>query len=1002
MALPNEVSSLLIGAAANQGPYQIEDSLRFRGAQYLTWTPAANGNRKTWTLSMWHKQAGLGDDRTFFSAGTGVSQYDHIRFSTSDTTNNNQFQYFVGNGGNQFIERRLRDPSAWMHFVVVVDSTNATPADRNRYYINGERQTQFTSYTDFSSNFETFINSADAHQIGRRASGGTQYSEGYFAEAHFVDGQALEPTTFGEYNDDGVWVPKEVSGVTYGSNGFYLDFSDPSNIGADRSGNGNNFTPNGFELSSTSSTNYDWLTDSPTNNQNTLNPLVPRQDLGYSDIVTLSDANLTWAAGSQVGNPNAGKNGTLVATSGKRYYEFTRGSNYSVAPGWMETTNSNTAPNTITALPSYGHIYAFGIFGNGGSNLFTAGSAANDVWGMGIDIDNGTISVWRNGTLLLNQRSITGLEPGLQITPRIGKEGSGESGNGSFNYGQKGWVHNPPAGYVGWTTAELEAVDIKDPSEYFQTILGPGPGTGSTTPITLTYKTANTADSPTATFRDEVYGKPATDIGGADGSHPAFTWATNLSLNGHDDWYVPAKNEMEIIYRNLKPTTGTNDTSYGANANAVPSATSNYTTSSPAQTSVSAFQSGGSDAFSTWYWTSTENSANSGQGAWTKDFRDGREYGGQANGSKTDPNYVRAIRRVAYTGSEPAIGASYEGGFFGGLIDAKSSPNGTATHALVVAPKTGGEYGVATAILDIAQRTFPYGLWWIKDRENTNNHQLVDSVRGGTSAVTSPAAGVEATYSAPSGNSVAWCWSAPDAFTSNAGTLATSGRRNVDTGFSIVSYAGNGNASTLGHGLSQAPEVIMVKNRSISIDWIVYVEDILSGANDQYMVLNQSYPISNNFRYFNSTAATNTVFSIGGGAGAQATNASGNNYIAYCWHSVPGYSSIGTYVGNGNADGPFIYTGFRVGWLMIKNTSTGSWKIKDVARDPYNPCLQLLNANGSGTESTDSDSSWDILSNGFKIRNGNSETNSSGQTYIYMAFAEHPFGAANVSPSPAR
>ena len=1002
MALPNEVSSLLIGAAANQGPYQIEDSLRFRGAQYLTWTPAANGNRKTWTLSMWHKQAGLGDDRTFFSAGTGVSQYDHIRFSTSDTTNNNQFQYFVGNGGNQFIERRLRDPSAWMHFVVVVDSTNATPADRNRYYINGERQTQFTSYTDFSSNFETFINSADAHQIGRRASGGTQYSEGYFAEAHFVDGQALEPTTFGEYNDDGVWVPKEVSGVTYGSNGFYLDFSDPSNIGADRSGNGNNFTATGFELSTPSSTNYDWLTDSPTNNQNTLNPLVPRQDLGYSDIVTLSDANLTWAAGSQVGNPNAGKNGTLVATSGKRYYEFTRGSNYSVTPGWMETTNSNTAPNTITALPSYGHIYAFGIFGNGGSNLFTAGSAANDVWGMGIDIDNGTISVWRNGTLLLNQRSITGLQSGLQITPRIGKEGSGESGNGSFNYGQKGWVHNPPAGYVGWTTAELEAVDIKDPSEYFQTILGPGPGTGSTTPITLTYKTANTADSPTATFRDEVYGKPATDIGGADGSHPAFTWATNLSLNGHDDWYVPAKNEMEIIYRNLKPTTGTNDTSYGANANAVPSATSNYTTSSPAQTSVSAFQSGGSDAFSTWYWTSTENSANSGQGAWTKDFRDGREYGGQANGSKTDPNYVRAIRRVAYTGSEPAIGASYEGGFFGGLIDAKSSPNGTATHALVVAPKTGGEYGVATAILDIAQRTFPYGLWWIKDRENTNNHQLVDSVRGGNLAVQSNTTAAETSYSAPSGSSVAWCWNAGIGTATNSnGTITSTVSANTTAGFSIVTYTGNGTSgATFGHGIGVAPGLIILKNRDNGIqEWNIYHSTL---GNTKALNFDTDTPNSGT-SLWNNTSPSSTVVTVGNDT---STNANGADFIAYCWAEVPGYSSFGQYEALGSTDNIFIYLGFRPKFLMVKRIDAAGehWQIFDEERYPYNDtsgAFRTLSPSSSNGESGNNCAPvyFDFLSNGVKLR---AAIGQYGGTCIYAAFAEYPFGGSNVYPAPAR
>jgi hypothetical protein len=199
----------------------------------------------------------------------------------------------------------------------------------------------------------------------------------------------------------------------------------------------------------------------------------------------------------------------------------------------------------------------------------------------------------------------------------------------------------------------------------------------------------------------------------------------------------------------------------------------------------------------------------------------------------------------------------------------------------------------------------------------------------------------------------------------------------------------------------------MVKNRDRSIDWIVYVEDILTGSNDQYMVLNQTYQISTNYRYFNSTAATSTVFSIGGGSGAEATNANGEDFIAYCFAEVEGYSKFGSYIGNGSSDGPFVYCGFRPAWVMMKSaTNAGKWIIQDTTRNPYNRQENIVCAEDTRSESAFASigaTGWiDGLSNGFKVRDSWSDYNTNGNQFIFAAFAENPFGGEGVSPATAR
>jgi hypothetical protein len=264
----------------------------------------------------------------------------------------------------------------------------------------------------------------------------------------------------------------------------------------------------------------------------------------------------------------------------------------------------------------------------------------------------------------------------------------------------------------------------------------------------------------------------------------------------------------------------------------------------------------------------------------------------------------------------------------------------------------------------------------------------VDSVRGGNLALTCPSLNSEIPYVAPSGNSVAWCWNLlPD-------------RSN---GFNILTWTGNDvNGRAIAHGLGKAPEFIIVKSYWNSEDFCVWHSGM--GSAIDVMFLNNSNSKLTSSSYFGGGAEERapdaTNFYIGSNNGV---NGAPRTYVSYVWTSVPGYSAFGSYQGDGAVDGPFIYTGFRPAFLMIKAySSTGSWKLRDTARDTYNPCLLLLGPNSPVGETSDTASAWDILSNGFKLRNGNTETNGNGWSYTYMAFAEHPFGGGNVAPSPAR
>ena len=305
---------------------------------------------------------------------------------------------------------------------------------------------------------------------------------------------------------------------------------------------------------------------------------------------------------------------------------------------------------------------------------------------------------------------------------------------------------------------------------------------------------------------------------------------------------------------------------------------------------------------------------------------------------------------------------------------------------------------------------------WLKGRSVAYSHQLYDQVRGagkllnsnstsGESTVTDNLTaftsagftlGNDAGTNQSSATYVGWAWDAGTSTVSNtAGSITSQVRANVSAGFSVVTFTAqsSGNA-TIGHGLGVEPHMIIVKSRADTYSWLVYHKALTSNA--YYLILNSTAAQDNTSNAWNSTTPTSTVFTLG------STYAGGGNSVAYCFAPVVGYSSMGSYVGNGSADGPFVYTGFRPRWVMIKSSSAGGayydWVLYDTARMQYNVCLNPLAANLAENESYFANNyQIDLLSNGFKARNssGNS-TNTSSVTYIYIAFAENPFQYARA------
>jgi hypothetical protein len=338
-------------------------------------------------------------------------------------------------------------------------------------------------------------------------------------------------------------------------------------------------------------------------------------------------------------------------------------------------------------------------------------------------------------------------------------------------------------------------------------------------------------------------------------------------------------------------------------------------------------------------------------------------------------------------------------------------PDGRVAMAATTYTGNGSTQTVSNAINGVG---FQPDFVWSKSRSAAQNHREQDSVRGlgvelYPNLTNAEGAGTPGTLGIVSFNAtgysvgdvgtntngntyVGWQWKAGGTAVSNtAGTITSSVSANTTAGFSVVTYTGTGANATVGHGLGVVPSMIIIKARTGAVsNWHVYH---VSVGNTAATFLNLTDAAFTSSAYWQNTSPTSTVFSIGTAVGVNAAV----NLVAYCWVPVAGYSAFGSYTGNSLDDGPFVYTGFRPRWLLIKSSTTSatSWYLFDTARNPINVSATSLYPEAAYAEGVSSVSILDILSNGFKLRGISGGTNGAA-TYIYAAFAENPLKYANA------
>jgi hypothetical protein len=406
----------------------------------LARTPSSDGNRRTFTISFWYKPTDLGTRRVVFSADTSGSDYFYWEF---DASNKIDLAEYSGPSLRLQTNRTFEDTSKFYHFMLAVDTTQSTASDRLKLYVDGDQVTSFAVETYPSQNFDTNVNSTSYPMaVGSFNSLTTLCTGGYLAEYNFVDGQQLTPSTFGVTDTStGRWIPKTLSGITYGTNGFRLEFGDSSALGDDTSGNTNDFTAT--NLAST-----DQTTDSPTQNHATLNA-------NPDTAGTLSEGNLKLVTN------NVGYNvklATLKPTSGKYYSEFTIGSGGAAIIGVQELA---TAPSSSsTAFPqgsgSFGWYEANGNVYTNGTTVATSGSTytSGDVLAIALDLDNQEVKFYKNNTLD-NTIGLTGKD----IAMAVGDFANGNNATITANFGQKSFTYTPPTGFVALQQDNLPTTD---------------------------------------------------------------------------------------------------------------------------------------------------------------------------------------------------------------------------------------------------------------------------------------------------------------------------------------------------------------------------------------------------------------------------------------------------------------------------------------------------------------------------------------------------------------
>ena len=573
----------MFSASKTSGPsgYNLTNSLRFRSSAsaYLSRTPANAGNRQIWTWSSWFKRGSLGSTQTLFGlfdyAGGGSTNNQTV-ISINSSNVMEFYDYSSAYNGAKTTTQVFRDPSAWYHIVAVWDTTQATAANRMKLYINGSQVTSFSTSTDPSLNSNSQINRAFLTTIGGFYDPDygpvTNLLDGYQTEINFIDGQALTPSSFGSTNaTTGVWQPARYTG-TYGTNGFYLNFSDigqtvSSNVGLgkDFSGNTNYWVTNNIYTASSTNVNYDAMLDVPTLTSATVanycvNNPVDTSPAGGVNAITILAANLNLAGAS---SDWAACRATIGVTSGKWYWECTRtgASNLIFGIGLNSTTLVYAYSST-----SYGYFSTGDKYSNNVSSAYGASFTSGDVIGVAFDADAGTLTFYKNNTS--QGIAFTGLTSGPYFPlNQLYTTGS----TASINFGQRPFSYTPPSGFKALNTFNLPDSTIVQGNKVMDATLYTGTGA-------------------------------LQNIVNAGTFQPDFVWAKSRSNTNFHNLMDSVRGTNKDLYSNSTAAEDTNAQIYTAiNSNGFSVGTDN-----------SANQSG--QTFVAWQWQAGKGSTSSGTG----------------------------------------------------------------------------------------------------------------------------------------------------------------------------------------------------------------------------------------------------------------------------------------------------------------------------------------------------------------------------------------------------
>lgn len=932
-------------AAAASGSYQIARSLRFNqpDTAYLLKNFGSGGNRDKWTLSIWFKITRIDNFAgvpTLFAADTSAT--DAIQFTSSG-----QLEIVTGGATSRLITNRVhRDVGAFMNVVITADTTNATTANKLNIYTNGVVNTYATDNRSSLTTNSFKINSAIAHAIGTNLAATSRVCDMYAADIRFIDNQALDPTSFGEFDaNTGVWMPKTYSG-TYGTTGFWLPFSD--NTGADSFGIGTDFSASALN----------------------------RVELGNSSIGYTILGTMTYASGG----------------ANQAYLRDNNASTSAADPGGL---NGNTAMG-----------YDFGraikirkivtITDNTGS-----GQGNTAVFNIQYSDDNST---WTTVTGSVTTHTISAGQ-GITNTSSI-------DDNGSHRY----WRIKYLSGTTGnncWIGTLDMYVNSIGPNSWYPVNFSVSAGVGNDSLV----------DTPTNYGTD-------TGVGGeVRGNYP--TWnpllgPTPLGCTFSDGSLLCSAPNGDHAHSSMStPTTGKwywefVITSTAGQGVGIALSTSRARDTSSYYYSYNAkiyINGGAGTAYGASYTTNDVIGVALNLDAGTLTFyKNGVSQGVAASG--VTGSYDAAIAGGGGTTTSAHVN-------FGQRPFAYAAPSGfkTLCSTNLPTPAIGATSStLASKNMNIALYTgngstlavtglgFSPDLVWAKSRSSAGkSHVLYDRVRGNFSLFTDNTVGQVAGYLAsldsdgftasvsPNDTAnangvtyVGWAFKGGGTGVSNtSGSVTSTVSANPTAGISIATYTAPSASGdfTFGHGLGVAPKLFITRFTSTS-NWAVYHQSV--GAN-AFLKLNSTDASTSSAGCW-GTGPTSSLITVKqsailGGAGA---------CIAYAFAEVAGFSKFGSYVGNGSADGAFVYCGFRPRWVLIRNTGGGSWELYDTARDTYNQASLILEPNSSGAEQTAAGYVLDILSNGFKLRGTASGLNSSGATYIFAAFAESPFNYARA------